>query len=57
MRGSRVIQLLGGKDDLPKLIEVMDALLPAYKDNETEQRAWLRPATVSETLGRAAEAH
>ena len=54
IRGGRIIRVFGGKGDLPRLIQVMDKLLPAYKDNDIEQRAWLRPATVSETLSWAA---
>ena len=54
IRGGRIIQILGGRDDLPKLIDAMDKLLRAYQDDDTEQRAWLRPATVSETLSEAA---
>lgn len=54
IRGARLIRLLGSKDDLPALIQSMDKLLPAYQENETEQRAYLRPATVSESLADAA---
>ena len=53
IHGARIITVLGGKDDLPRLIEVMDKLLPAYRNNEIEQREWLRPDTVSERLATA----
>ena len=56
IHGGQIIQSLGSKDDLPKLIKVMDRLLPAYKDDEVEQGAWLRPASVSDTLASAATA-
>jgi hypothetical protein len=54
IRGARLIQLLGNKDDLPALVQAMDKLLVAYKNDETEQRAYLRPATVGESLTNAA---
>ncbi len=50
IRGARLLRSLGGRDDLPALVRVMDKLLAAYKDDATEQRAYLRPATVSEAL-------
>lgn len=43
IRAARIIQSIGDKNDMPKLVEVMDKLLPAYKSNDIEQRAWLRP--------------
>ncbi len=50
IRAARVVRSIGDKQDLPRLIGVMDELLPAYKDNDVEQRAWLRPASVCDGL-------
>jgi hypothetical protein len=50
IRGARFVQSLGNKEDLPTLIEVMDRVLFEFKDDEVEQRAYLRPPTASETL-------
>jgi hypothetical protein len=55
IRGGQIIGALGGKDDLPKLIEAMDKLLPAPKDNDVEQPGWYDPETVCVTLLYAAE--
>ncbi len=54
IRGARLVQSLGGKDDLPALIKVMDRVLPAFKVDPTEQEAYLRPATASGALVDAA---
>ncbi len=54
IRGARLVQSLGGKDDLPALIKVMDRVLPAFKDDPTEQAAYLRPATASDAVVDAA---
>jgi hypothetical protein len=54
IRGGQIIQCLGGKDDLPALIKVMDILLPEYQGDPKEQNAYLRPMTVSWALESAA---
>ena len=54
IRGARLVQSLGGKDDLPALIKVMDRVLAAFKDDPTEQAAYLRPATASRAVVDAA---
>jgi hypothetical protein len=50
IRGSRIVGSQGGKDDLPALVKVMDRVLPAFKDDPTEQEAYLRPPTASGAL-------
>ena len=47
---SRIVQSLGGKDDLPALIKVMDRVLPFYKNDPVEQRAYPRPQSASGSL-------
>ena len=54
IRGGRIVQALGTKNDLPDLIKVMDRVLVEFKDNEIEQCQYLRPATASEALANAA---
>lgn len=56
IRGARIAQPFGTKDDLPRLIDVMDRVLVKYKDLGIEQRAYLRPSTASGTLADAAQA-
>jgi hypothetical protein len=50
IRGARLVQSLGGKEDLPALVEVMERVLVTFRDDDVEQRAYLRPATACETL-------
>lgn len=50
LSGARFVAALGGPDDLPKLIAVMDKLLVAYQNDTVEQGAYLQPATVCGAL-------
>jgi len=53
IRGGQMLGQLACKDDLPALIAVMDKLLTFHKNDDTEQRAYLRPLTVCNTLHEA----
>lgn len=53
IRGAYLVQSLGGKEDLPALVEVMERVLVTFRDDDVEQRAYLRPAVASETLADA----
>lgn len=55
IRDARLVQSLGGKDDLPALIKVMDRVLPAFKNDPVEQDSYPRPANASESLANAAK--
>ena len=56
IRGARLINGHGTKEELPHLIKVMDHILVQLKDHEVEQQAYrhLRPGSASDALLRAA---
>ncbi|MDZ4820200.1 MAG: M56 family metallopeptidase [Planctomycetota bacterium] len=54
-RGARVVQSLGTADDFPVFVEAMDKVLEKYKDNEVDQRAYLRPVSPTNSVVSAAE--
>jgi hypothetical protein len=55
VQGAYLLRALGGPDDLPPLIKLMDRVLTANKRDPTEQDAYPRPSTASGALIGAAE--
>jgi len=46
-RGADIIHALGGKEDLPRMIAIVDRVLEAFRNDRQEQEPYPRPATAS----------